>query len=535
MRQIIILILCFVAIDVYSQKNELDSIFSELDKAMANKSVYISEKEERIAEQKRMFSTPGLTKEQCFLINEKLYWEYAYYIPDSAKVYLFKNLDIAKELDYTKEHITYRFLLVSHYSTEGFYIDSSKVLDSIRPYAEQENLMSYYYSIYKQLYYFYSSPKEQFHPEYFNYQDSLMMVTDKNASVYPILLAEKLTDEGKGEAAREILLPLFEAAEAGSHQQAKLANNIGKTYLRDNDYEQQKKYFAIAAAADIKSVVREHESFRSLAIACYETNEVNRAYEYISQSMEDALLTNFNVRMLEASQFFPIIEKSYQRKLQAEKNRFFYLSILTGIIALLLIIGIVYIYSQMKKLAVIRRNLAETNKQLSRINEEIGLMNKNLSEANLLKETYIAQFLNVCSLYVKKIKKYQSSLNKKAMEQKVDELYRMLKSQDMIDTELKELHELFDRTFLSLYPNFIHEINKLLPESEQLSLKGKDSMTTELRIFALIRLGITDSSAIADFLHNSIKTVYNYRTRIRNKSLIDSDEFEEQIRHIDMR
>ncbi|MCC8146838.1 MAG: DUF6377 domain-containing protein [Bacteroidales bacterium] len=445
---------------------------------------------------------------------------------------MYDNICIAKELNNPSWLTESKLSLIRHYSTEGLYLDAVRALDSIRPQAYKHGLLTSYYSVYKQLYLFYSASNDFFPPEYFLYQDSLLMATDKNSNVYPFLVAEKLSDTEHSKEARDILLPLFDAAEEGSHLQAMLANSIGRTYRGENNYEMQKKYFALSAIGDVKNAVREHESFRSLAIACYQTNDIERAYKYISQSMEDAIFTNFNMRMIEASQFFPIIEKSYQQKLEKEKNRFFYLAILTGVIAVFLIIGIIYIYRQMNKLAAIRKSLSDTNAQLNQINEEAVNMNRELSESNLLKETYITQFLHVCSLYVKKMEKYQSLLNKKAMDRQLEDLYKILKSRDMIDNELKELYGLFDKIFLNLYPNFVEELNKLLPDEEQFKLKKDDSMTAELRMLALIRLGITDSSAIAEFLHYSIKTIYNYRTRLRNKALVRSEDFENEVKKI---
>ncbi len=199
-----------------------------------------------------------------------------------------------------------------------------------------------------------------------------------------------------------------------------------------------------------------------------------------------------------------------------------------------------YVSLQMSKLKKAREALSEVNTRLSqlnedlkksnedktRANEEIKQVNKELSESNLLKETYISQFLTICSIYIKKLENYQNTLNKKALENRTNELFRMLKSRDMVENELKELYNLFDTTFLDLYPTFIEEFNALLPENEQFHLKPTELLNTELRIFALIRLGITDSSKIAEFLHYSLATIYNYRTRVRNKAIVPSQEFE---------
>ena len=166
------------------------------------------------------------------------------------------------------------------------------------------------------------------------------------------------------------------------------------------------------------------------------------------------------------------------------------------------------------------------------LNRSLQDTNKALSEANLLKETYISQFLDLCSLYIGKLEKYQHALNKKAMEHKLDELYKMLKSNDMIENEVKELYAVFDHVFLRLYPNFVAEFNSLLLPGERFELKSNELLNTELRIYALIRLGITDSSKIAAFLRYSATTIYNYRTRVRNKSAVPREEFESRVRKI---
>jgi hypothetical protein len=332
---------------------------------------------------------------------------------------------------------------------------------------------------------------------------------------------------------------MYNDAEPDTHWLAVLAFSIGETYRGEHNYEMQKKYYAISAISDIKNVIKENASMRSLAIAFYETDDVERAYKYIQQSMEDAVFSNARLRTMEVSQVFPIIEKSYQHKLQKQKNRLFYMLICIGLLSLLLVVAIIYVYIQLRKLAKARHSLSEANKQLHDLNGDLQEsnhkmteINKELSEANLLKESYISQFLDTCSMYINKLEKYQNTLNKKAMERKLEELYKMLKSKDMIENELKELYEIFDNIFLHLYPNFVEEFNNLLLEEERIQLKPTELLTPELRIFALIRLGITDSSKIAGFLHYSATTIYNYRTRVRNKSAVPREEFENHVMKI---
>ena len=219
---------------------------------------------------------------------------------------------------------------------------------------------------------------------------------------------------------------------------------------------------------------------------------------------------------------------------------------LACILSFFLVLAIVYTYRQMKRVARIRKELYRTNiklnelndelqgtnSQLHIVNKELSEANTNLSEANQIKEAYIGHFLDLCSTYINKLEKYQNTLNKKAVEKKLDELYKMLKSSDMINNELKELYENFDNIFLHLYPNFVEEFNSLLLDEEKFVLKPNELLNVELRIFALIRLGITDSSKIASFLHYSANTIYSYRTRVRNKAAVPRDDFENRVMKI---
>jgi DNA repair ATPase RecN len=200
----------------------------------------------------------------------------------------------------------------------------------------------------------------------------------------------------------------------------------------------------------------------------------------------------------------------------------------------------------MKKIARIRKELFQTNlklnelnkdlqhtvDQLNKTNKKLSDVNQELYESNEIKETYIGHFLDLCSTYINKLEKFQNTLNNKAVERKLDELFRMLKSHDMIDQELRELYKLFDNIFLHLYPNFVEEFNSLLLEEERFNLRQNELLNVELRIFALIRLGITDSSRIANFLHYSANTIYNYRTRVRNKAAVPRDQFESLVMKI---
>lgn len=278
---------------------------------------------------------------------------------------------------------------------------------------------------------------------------------------------------------------------------------------------------------------------QALASVLYETGDIEEAYRCIKSSMEDAMFCNARLRTYEVSKIFPIIDLAYQENVNKQKAELQLFLILVSILSFFLIIAVIYVYRQMKRVARIRKELYRTNVKLSELNQDLqssnsqlNEVNKELSEANQIKETYIGHFLDLCSTYINKLEKYQNTLNKKAVEKKLDELYKMLKSKEMIENELKELYENFDSIFLHLYPDFVEEFNSLLSENERFVLKPNELLNVELRIFALIRLGITDSSKIANFLHYSANTIYSYRTRVRNKAAVPRDQFEKMVMKI---
>ena len=176
--------------------------------------------------------------------------------------------------------------------------------------------------------------------------------------------------------------------------------------------------------------------------------------------------------------------------------------------------------------------LKELNENLNTSNEKLNSLNIELAESNHVKEQYIGNFIGICSNYIDKLDNYRRVVNKQIASHKVAELFEYTKSKSLIDDELKEFYENFDNTFLSIYPNFVEELNALLIEEEHIPLKKGELLNTELRIFALIRLGISDSSKIAGLLRYSVNTIYNYRVKIKNKSIVPREDFENLVMKI---
>ena len=232
------------------------------------------------------------------------------------------------------------------------------------------------------------------------------------------------------------------------------------------------------------------------------------------------------------SELYSIIIASHQAKESRTKHKLQHYLVLISVLSAVLVLLFVYLYKQLRRVYRIKEELSQTNAKLARLNEELGEKNEQLSDSNAVKVQYIARFFDLCSMYIDKMDDYRKSLKKLAQDRKFDELNRRLKSTSMLEDEQDELYKNFDAIFLNLYPSFVEDFNALLTEDERIVLKQEDLLNKELRIYALLRLGITDSVKIASFLRCSLSTVYNYRTKVRNKAAISREEFEKMVMKI---
>lgn len=532
----------------YAQNNQ-DSLFNTLYSLIKHKKEYIKIKEQKIAEIKKERQKTPFNKEQLYETNKRLFYEYKTYISDSAIHYATENLKIAKTLNNNTKVLETKLVLAASYSISGMFIESLNLLKDIDSKKLPRQLLIDYYDTYKLLYGYYAQSNhyaDTYMEKSAAYRDSLLAVLAPQSTHYKIVYAEKLFDNNKLSDAKNILSALLKETKEENHLKAVLAYAMANIYRKEGDIEMQKKYYTISAISDIKNNIKENASLQALASVLYNTGDIEGAYQCIKSSMEDAIFCNAHLRTFEVSRIFPIIDSAYQAKVLKQKNELKTFLTLISILSFFLIIAMIYVYKQMKKVGRIRAklhqanlmlnevndSLQKTNEQLQIVNHQLSTVNAELSEANQIKEFYIGHFLDLCSTYINKLQKFQSSLNRKLMENKKDELLKTLRSNEMINNEVKELYENFDHIFLHLYPNFVEDFNSLLLEEERFKLKDNELLNVELRIFALIRLGITDSSKISNFLHYSTNTIYSYRTRIRNKAAVPRQEFESMVMKI---
>ena len=368
-----------------------------------------------------------------------------------------------------------------------------------------------------------------------------------------ITLAEFLITNQKYTDALHILLASYKKLMVDDREMGYVAYSISDIYRQINDKDKEKQYLIISAMSDLKNSIKEYVSLRRLAILLYEEGDVTRAYLYMRKSMEDATFCNARLLIIEVSDALPIIDNAYDAMRKSERAH-----ITLGLIIvsfLLLLVGALVIYTrkQLRRIAHARCALEESNKSLNEMNQKLNSLNTQLTstndklneantalqetnsslfESNKIKNIYIMEFMNKCSAYIDKLDAYRRSLNKLAANGGLQELYRRLKSSAIVEDEIEEFFEDFDRIFLRIFPEFVVSFNGLMKEDENIQPKKVGRLNTELRIYALMRLGVVENEKIAAFLRCSKQTVYSYRSRIRLRSLYPED-FEERVAKID--
>lgn len=520
-------------------ENSHEYVTSELNDALKEKEKYTDLKQTKIARLK--IARTDLTLFQQYKLNISLCQEYRKFKLDSAICYAKKSLQNAKDLNRTDLKNEAFLQLVPLYTSTGLFREAESILSHLNKSTLNKNLLPDYYEAYRQFFEHYATNHDlkEYNQQAELYRDSLLATLPPSSIRYRINAAEKDIKRGQIDRAEKDLLILLSMERKNSLDYPMTAYLLGKVYKKKNNIDLEKRYITISAIADIKNAIKDNASLQHLASIYYHEGDVDYAYKCTSSAIEDAIFCNVQFRTLYMSELYNIINTSYLEKESLRKDQLKLYLLLISILTVFLTIAIVYVYKQMRRLSKIKealfqttQRLEELNKDISKTNEQLQDRNVQLSESNRIKEEYIANFFDLCSAYIDKLEKYRTTLNKKALARQYDELFSILKSKTLVDTELDELYKTFDHIFINLYPTFVKDFNSLLIPEEQVVLKQGELLNTELRIFALIRLGITDSVKIAAFLRYSLSSIYNYRTRARNKAAVTRNEFEEMVMKI---
>lgn len=543
----LVYILCFSALtSSFAQNKNIKDLYEQLDQAIKQSQYYISQKESRITKIKKQ-SRQGHTPPQLLTAYYKLYEEYKAYQSDSSIYYIHQAINLAKRNNMKSDITKLRSLLALQYSTSGAFTEALYVLQSIdKKTLNNSNKKDYYiafYHVYGELGFSNINIDTDLSQEFYSKQsccrDTLFSILSPNSEDYLMRKEVLLTSQNKLKEALKINDIRLSKCKKVSHEYGIVAYYRYLIYRSLKDENMVKYWLLQSAICDVKCAINDQASLWILAEILSKEKDVERSYKYINFSWNANKRFSTRIRSWQISPVLGTIDHNYQAELKKANHRLIFAIICVSLLVIALALLTFYINKQKSYLSKARNELKKTNTQLEELNNKLsstnGMLkasNDKLNESNGVKEEYIGQFLGACSHYIDKLDKLRLNVNKMVKNKQYNELYSMTKSSEVKEQELEELYANFDKVFLNLFPNFVEDLNGLLKEEYQIHLSSPDKLSAIVRVFALIRLGIDDSTKIAEFLHYAVNTIYNYRAKLRNGAIIDRNEFEKKVREL---
>ena len=539
-----------------SVEKEIPQLLATLDSILVQTGELASQKELKIAQLKKKLSNAANFEEE-FWINKMLYDESFVFNADSAMKYVDRNIQIATELkkkDWQDEWLINRSFM---FAATGLLKEAGEVLEKVDSTSLSDGLkLSYYYQrsyLYSHLGQYMGDQKQvnnKYYNEFENANKHMLALVRPKDPLYWWCVAScnELSPE-------DSLFSVLENVVLSSHHNTRLdamnAYGLSNMYKRIGDKEKTMIYLIYSAMADLRVCNRDIASLQELSSLLYDAGDIDRAYAYMNYCLKAALLYPNRVRIINISTELDKIYANYQqRDIRWRNSLQNYLYVVT-FFSIILVLALIGLYRQTKKLRKSRteldsanhslnqhvvellqmhKQLALANQELQNLNELLRSANQKLQESNDVKEEYIGYVFSICSNYISKLDEYRKNINRKLKTGQFEEARQLTDNSSLTQNELKDFYANFDAIFLRVYPDFVADLNSLLRPEEQILLKDASELNTEVRIYALVRLGINDSVKIADFLHCSPQTVYNHRLRMRNKAIIPKDKFAEAVR-----
>lgn len=513
------------------------ALLQKLDSVIEASETIVAEKNKKIATLKQMAAKENNT---ALLLERyrELSEEYYVFKFDSAKVYVEKGLALAKKVQNSRYIVTNTIMKAKLLSIGGLYSEAINTLNTIEQDSLGEQDMIFDYNIaYSTIYSYWADycNDDTYSPIYRErsnaYLKTAIVNIDKNNAAYDYYMGEYhvYIDKDDDKALKHYFRTL-EKNGMTSRVFAMASFAIANNYSAHENMEKYEEYLIKASICDILCCTKENLAIQDLAMHLFKQDNENieRARVYINTAMDDAKSYNNRLRILEISQKLPIIVSTYHKRLTTQNSTLMYA---VGGISLLVVTMIVLLYffvRQNKLLSKRRHELHVSNNMLTETNERLNRANELLLDTNRKREGLAKLYIDLCAKYIDKMAKFQIMVQRKIKANQINELMSYMSSSRLNYEDADTFMKRFDEAFLNLYPSFVTEFNALLKEDEQVITKNPHSLTTELRIFALIRLGVKESSEIAALLYYTPRTIYNYRSAFKNKAL-DRESFEERV------
>ena len=536
MRHLIVIIITLMIQPIYI-KGDNNQLYKQLDAALAQRAHYVELKEKSLNEIKQG-AKYVTSNEDKLKLYEQLANEYKAYEYDSAMTYVNKGLILAQKSNNIFFNKRFQLSQTRLLITRGFYAEAKEILQKIEPKEEPRDYQFlYYYTMYG-LYNNWSTYCEnnEFSKNYdlkkVEYLKKAIELSPKKDAFYYYLMGELyyFSNHPNNNKTIQYYKKALNMEKANSRLHAMTAFALSEVYQKANNLELMEHYLLVAAISDVTSATKENVALQDIALFIYKhkTRSLNKAQEYINLSLEDAYAYNNRLRRIEISSKLQMITNAYTDDIRAT-NSMLYIA-LSVIFLLLLGVGLssLFIRKKNKLLKQKKDEITATSAKMEVLNSQLHLINDELKDTNQKRERLIKVYIDLCYKNIERNSKLRTLAVRKIKANQSKELLSLLSSSTNTEKENKEFLTEFDKAFLSLYPTFITELNKQLTESAHIQLKENGEMPPILRVCALLRLGITESSKIASILFYSPQTVYNYRSLLKNNA-IDKEHFEENV------
>ena len=536
MRHLIVIIITLMIQPIYI-KGDNNQLYKQLDAALAQRAHYVELKEKSLNEIKQG-AKYVTSNEDKLKLYEQLANEYKAYEYDSAMTYVNKGLILAQKSNNIFFNKRFQLSQTRLLITRGFYAEAKEILQKIEPKEEPRDYQFlYYYTMYG-LYNNWSTYCEnnEFSKNYdlkkVEYLKKAIELSPKKDAFYYYLMGELyyFSNHPNNNKTIQYYKKALSMEKANSRLHAMTAFALSEVYQKANNLELMEHYLLVAAISDITSATKENVALQDIALFIYKhkTRSLNKAQEYINLSLEDAYTYKSRLRRIEISSKLQLITNAYTDDIKTT-NRLLNIALLV-IILLLLGVGIssLFIRKKNRLLKQKKDEISATSDKMEKLNGQLHLINDELKDTNQKRERLVKVYIDLCYKNIERNQKLRTLAVRKIKANQSKELLSLLSSSSSTEKENKEFLTEFDKAFLSLYPTFVNELNQQLTESAHIQLKENGEMSPILRVCALLRLGITESSKIAGILSYSPQTVYNYRSILKNNA-IDKEHFEENV------
>ena len=537
MRHLIVIIITLLMTQPIYVKGDNNQLYKQLDAVLAQRAHYVELKEKSLNEIKQG-AKYVTSNEDKLKLYEQLANEYKAYEYDSAMTYVNKGLILAQKSNNILFNKRFQLSQTRLLITRGFYAEAKEILQKIEPKEEPRDYQFlYYYTMYG-LYNNWSTYCEnnEFSKNYdlkkVEYLKKAIELSPKKDAFYYYLMGELyyFSNHPNNNKTIQYYKKALSMEKANSRLHAMTAFALSEVYQKANNLELMEHYLLVAAISDITSATKENVALQDIALFIYKhkTRSLNKAQEYINLSLEDAYAYNNRLRRIEISSKLHLITNAYTDDIKTT-NRLLNIALLV-IILLLLGVGIssLFIRKKNRLLKQKKDEISATSDKMEKLNGQLHLINDELKDTNQKRERLVKVYIDLCYKNIERNQKLRTLAVRKIKANQSKELLSLLSSSSSTEKENKEFLTEFDKAFLSLYPTFVNELNQQLTESAHIQLIENGEMPPILRVCALLRLGITESSKIAGILSYSPQTVYNYRSILKNNA-IDKEHFEENV------